>query len=86
MKPSKSPRHHHHFHRRRHTQRRVRYYYQTKGYFKALVADPKTKIRDTPPPWYWPFTKTQGKAVDITMPIEEGERYRLKEITFSVSA
>jgi outer membrane protein insertion porin family len=35
---------------------------QTKGYFKALVADPKTKIRDTPPPWYWPFTKTQGKG------------------------
>ncbi len=26
---------------------RVRYYYQTKGYFKALVADPKTQIHDT---------------------------------------
>ena len=62
---------------------RVRYYYQTKGYFKALVADPQTKIRDTPPPWYWPFSKKQGKAVDITMPVEEGEQYRLKEITFT---
>jgi outer membrane protein insertion porin family len=62
---------------------RVRYYYQTKGYFKALVADPQTKIRDTPPAWYWPFSKTPGKAVDITMPVEEGDRYRLKEITFS---
>src|SRR3974377_535138 len=61
----------------------VRYYYQTKGYYKALVADPKTKIRDTPPPWYWPFSRTPGKAVDITMPVEEGERYRLKEITFT---
>jgi len=62
---------------------RVRYYYQTKGYFKALVADPQTKIRDTPPPWYFPFSRKPGKAVDITMPIEEGERYRLKEITFT---
>jgi outer membrane protein insertion porin family len=62
---------------------RVRYYYQTKGYFKALVADPKTKIRDTPPPWYWPFNKKPGKAVDITMPVEEGQQYRLKEITFT---
>ncbi len=62
---------------------RVRYYYQTKGYYKALVADPKTKIRDTPPAWYWPFSKKPGKAVDITMPVEEGERYRLKEITFT---
>ena len=62
---------------------RVRYYYQTKGYYKALVADPKTQLRDTPPPWYWPFSKKPGKAVDITMPVEEGQRYRLKEITFS---
>ena len=62
---------------------RVRYYYQTKGYFKALVSDPKTKIRDTPPPWYWPFSKKGGKAVDITMPVEEGDQYRLKEITFT---
>ena len=53
---------------------RVRYYYQTKGYFKALVADPKTKIHDTRPPWYWPFSKTPGKAVDITMPVEEGDK------------
>ena len=26
---------------------RVRYYYQTKGYFKALVSDPQTQIHDT---------------------------------------
>jgi outer membrane protein insertion porin family len=63
---------------------RVRYYYQTKGYFKALVADPKTKIHDTSGfLWYMPWKKSPGKAVDITMPVEEGERYRLKEITFS---
>ncbi len=56
---------------------RVRYYYQTKGYFKALVADPKTQIHDTSGvKWYWPFKSTPGKAVDITLPVEEGERYR----------
>jgi outer membrane protein insertion porin family len=63
---------------------RVRYYYQTKGYFKALVADPKTQIHDTSGfRWYWPFKSSPGKAVDITLPVEEGVRYRLKEITFS---
>ncbi|MGA8902184.1 outer membrane protein assembly factor BamA, partial [Bradyrhizobium sp.] len=63
---------------------RVRYYYQTKGYFKALVADPKTQMHDTSGfRWYWPFKSSPGKAVDITLPVEEGERYRLKEITFS---
>ncbi len=63
---------------------RVRYYYQTKGYFKALVGDPKTQIHDTSGvKWYFPFKASPGKAVDITMPVEEGQRYRLKEITFT---
>jgi outer membrane protein insertion porin family len=63
---------------------RVRYYYQTKGYFKALVADPKTQIHDTSGiRWYWPFKSSPGKSVDIRLPVEEGARYRLKEITFS---
>ena len=63
---------------------RVRYYYQTKGYFKALVGDPKTQIHDTSGVrWYFPFKSSPGKAVDITIPVEEGQRYRLKEITFS---
>jgi outer membrane protein insertion porin family len=63
---------------------RVRYFYQTKGYFKALVGDPKTQIHDTSGVrWYYPFKPSPGKAVDITMPVEEGQRYRLKEITFS---
>jgi len=63
---------------------RVRYFYQTKGYFKALVGDPKTQIHDTSGvKWYFPFKSSPGKAVDITMPVEEGQRYRLKEITFT---
>ena len=62
---------------------RVRNAYQEKGYFKALVSDPKTKIRDTHGiawPFFW--KSRSGKAVDITMPIEEGDRYRLGSITF----
>ena len=63
---------------------RVRDEYQQKGYFKALVQDPKTKIRDTSGvKWYFPFRSKAGKAVDITMPVEEGDRYRLKEIKFT---
>ena len=63
---------------------RVRDAYQQKGYFKALVQDPKTKIRDTTTVrWYFFFRTSHGKAVDITMPIEEGDKYRLKEIKFT---
>jgi outer membrane protein insertion porin family len=63
---------------------RVRFAYQDKGYFKAIVEDPKTKTRDIHGiAWYFPFKARHGKAVDITVPVEEGERYRLKEITFS---
>jgi outer membrane protein insertion porin family len=62
---------------------RVRNAYQEKGYFKALVGDPKTQVRDSGGinfPFFW--KSKHGKAVDITMPIEEGERYRLGSITF----
>ncbi|MFB3814329.1 MAG: outer membrane protein assembly factor BamA [Terriglobales bacterium] len=62
---------------------RVRMAYQQKGYFKALVGDPKTNIRDTGGFHIPLIQKGRGKAVDITIPIEEGERYRLKEITFT---
>ena len=42
---------------------RVRYYYQTKGYFKALVADPKTQIHDTSGvQWYLPFKSYAGQS------------------------
>jgi outer membrane protein insertion porin family len=61
---------------------RVREAMREKGYFKALVGDPKTAMRDTPRNWINPFSRA-GKAVDITLPVEEGDRYHLKEITFS---
>ncbi|MBZ5648278.1 MAG: outer membrane protein assembly factor BamA [Acidobacteriia bacterium] len=61
---------------------RVRDAYQQKGFFKALVQDPKTQIRDTAPGFPWLFRKGGGKAVDITIPVEEGARFRLAAITF----
>ena len=60
---------------------RIRFLYQTKGYFKVLVDDPKTKIRDTKPGFPY-IGRHGGKVVDITVPIEEGDRYRLGTITF----
>ena len=61
---------------------RVRAEYQNRGYFKVLVQDPKTQIHDTGGTISIPWVHGKGKAVDITMPIEEGERYRLGEINF----
>ncbi len=63
---------------------RVRAEFQNRGYFKVLVDEPKTEIHDTGHtgfhiPWLQPGL---GKSVDITMPIEEGDRYRLGTITF----
>ncbi len=62
---------------------RVRAEYQNRGYFKVLVQQPKTKIRDTGGGITIPWIRGKGKAVDITMPVEEGDRYRLGSITFS---
>ncbi|HYU44814.1 MAG TPA: outer membrane protein assembly factor BamA [Terriglobales bacterium] len=62
---------------------RVRLAYQDKGYFKAIVEDPRTKVRDVNKvAWYFPIPQ-HVKLVDITIPVEEGDRYKLKEITFS---
>ena len=63
---------------------RVRAEYQNRGYFKANVTDPKTVIHDTGHKgFHIPLLQSgPGKAVDITMPIEEGDKYRLGKITF----
>jgi outer membrane protein insertion porin family len=63
---------------------RVRNEYQNRGYFKAAVGDPKTEIHDTGHKGaHIPLIQSgPGKAVDITMPIEEGDKYRLGKITF----
>jgi len=63
---------------------RVRMEYQNRGYFKVVVGDAKTQIRDTGHKGFhiWLVQSGPGKAVDITMPIEEGDKYRLGKITF----
>ncbi|GGG65241.1 outer membrane protein assembly factor BamA [Edaphobacter dinghuensis] len=62
---------------------RVRQAYRDRGYFKALTTEPTTHVRDAG--GLNPFTlrPSKGKRVDILMPVEEGERYRLGGITFS---
>ncbi len=62
----------------------VREAMQNRGYFKAVVAEPKTNIRDTGHSgFHIPLLQHgPGKAIDITVPIEEGDRYRLASITF----
>src|SRR5204862_3201042 len=63
---------------------RVRAEFQNRGYFKVVVQDPKTQIHDTGTTGFHVplIMKGPGKAVDITIPIEEGERSRLGSITF----
>ena len=63
---------------------RVRNQFQNRGYFKVVVQEPKTAIRDSGHKgFHIPLiTKGAGKSVDITIPIEEGDQYRLGGITF----
>jgi outer membrane protein insertion porin family len=62
---------------------RVRQAYRDKGYFKANTEEPETNVRNAG--GINPFTlhPSTGKRVDIVIPIEEGERYRLGGITFT---
>ena len=66
----------------------VRGAYQDRGYFKVLVNDPKLETRTTGGgpfriPWLYP--NRPGRAVDITIPLVEGEKYVLGQMTFSNS-
>ena len=63
---------------------RVRNEYQNRGYFKVIVNEPKTQMHDTGHAGaHIPLLQSgPGKAVDLTLPIEEGERYNLGGITF----
>lgn len=61
---------------------RVRSALQEHGYFKALVADPKTQLREKSSGFPLVFKRSPGKSMDITMPIEENDKYTLKSIVF----
>ena len=62
----------------------VREALQNRGFFKGNVGDPQTKIRDNGHSGFHVFLVRPGpgKAMDITIPIDEGERYKLGGITF----
>ena len=62
---------------------RVRLAYRDKGYYNAAVEQPRTQIRDQGGLSLITFRPNKGKRIDILMPIEEGERYRLGAITFT---
>ena len=64
---------------------RIRDAYQSKGYFTAKVLDQKTELVNTGGRGFkLPLIKpnTPGKAMNITLPVEEGRLYRLNKITF----
>src|SRR3984957_18192892 len=62
---------------------RVRRALQDRGYFRAGVADPITHIRNEGGLSFFTFRPRQGKRIDIRIPVEEGERYRLGGVTFT---
>lgn len=61
---------------------RVRQAYRDRGYFRALTSEPTTHTRDAGGINPLTLRPSTGKRVDILMPVEEGERYRLGGITF----
>src|SRR6201999_4075986 len=62
---------------------RVRRAMQDRGYFRAGVNDPITHIRNEGGLSLITFRPRQGKRIDIRIPVEEGQRYRLGGVTFT---
>jgi outer membrane protein insertion porin family len=64
---------------------RIRDAYQSKGYFTAKVLDQRTELVNTGGHGFkLPLIheNNPGKAMNITLPVEEGRLYRLNKITF----
>jgi outer membrane protein insertion porin family len=60
----------------------IRELYQDHGYFFALPNEPEIKMTDTVNRWpFFFYSWGHGKEVNITIPIEEGEQYRLGKFT-----
>ena len=62
---------------------RVRQVYRNKGYMNALTGEPQTNVRNAGGVNPFTLRPSTGKRVDILIPIEEGESYKLGAITFS---
>ncbi len=62
---------------------RVRQAYRDRGYFRASIGEPLTHIRNQGGISIFTLRPRKGKVIDITMPVEEGQSYRLGGITFT---
>jgi outer membrane protein insertion porin family len=62
---------------------RVRQAYRERGYFSAETAEPQTHVRDAGGLNWFTLRPSTGKRIDIMMPVEEGDRYKLGGITFA---
>ena len=62
---------------------RVREAYRDRGYFNAETSEPQTHVRDEGGLNWFTLRPSDGKRIDILMPVEEGERYRLGGINFT---
>ena len=62
---------------------RVRQVYRDKGYYNAAVEEPRTQVRDQGGLSLLTFRPNKGKRIDILMPVEEGDRYKLTAIHFT---
>jgi outer membrane protein insertion porin family len=62
---------------------RVQQAYQERGYWKAQIGDAQTHVRDEGGLNWFTLRPSTGKRIDIMMPVEEGDRYKLGGITFT---
>jgi outer membrane protein insertion porin family len=62
---------------------RVRQAYRDRGYFRAETGEAQTHVRDAGGLNWFTLRPSTGKRIDIMIPVEEGERYKLAGITFS---
>lgn len=62
---------------------RVRQAYRDRGFFRASIGEPLTHIRNKGGISIPLIHSRKGKVIDITMPVEEGQQYRLGSITFT---
>ncbi len=62
---------------------RVRQAYRERGYFKMEPGEPITKVRDSGGINIFTLHPSNGKRIDIELPVTENARYKLAGITFS---
>jgi outer membrane protein insertion porin family len=62
---------------------RVAVAYRDRGYANAETGEAQTHVRDSGGLNWFTLRPSNGKRIDIMIPVEEGERYRLGGITFS---